>query len=302
MLKRNDILYICVGGSGQDTINGAVNFKYGGYNGGGTSVGDEDHHAGSGGGATHIATTNRGTLLNYNAYQNDILIVAGGGGGARIHTNGGAGGGLNGSSSGNGEFAGLTIGGSQSSAGNGGGFGYGASMYTGTLGGGAGGGGGWYGGGGGFDKSGAGGSGYVSNKLENGTTYNNIRLGHGYAKITPLEIYGKTSGGTSYRSTNQVLLSNLPPYSATGIGNGIFIIKTYNSNVITNTYLNNIIVTDIKSPNELYLTDIYQNKNHIIKWEIPDSNGTEYEFKTQTYKIDYNDSNGMILLMDTEFN
>ena len=36
---------------------------------------------GSGGGATHIATTNRGVLSNYQSYKSDILIVAGGGGG-----------------------------------------------------------------------------------------------------------------------------------------------------------------------------------------------------------------------------
>jgi len=31
------------------------------------------------GGATHIATTNRGVLANYNSFRNEILIVAGGG-------------------------------------------------------------------------------------------------------------------------------------------------------------------------------------------------------------------------------
>lgn len=50
-----------------------------------------------GGGATHIATSDKGILSNYKENQEDILIVAGGGGGGMVYKqtfyNGGAGGG-----------------------------------------------------------------------------------------------------------------------------------------------------------------------------------------------------------------
>lgn len=40
----------------------------------------------------------------------------------------------------------------------------------------------------------------------------------------------------------------------------------------------------------------------IITWETPQSNGTEYELKVQTYKIDFTAENSVALLMGTEFN
>ena len=39
-------------------------------------------HNTSGGGATHIATTNRGILYDYKDYRDEIVMVAAGGGGA----------------------------------------------------------------------------------------------------------------------------------------------------------------------------------------------------------------------------
>lgn len=299
-LDTNTKLYIVVGG----TSTGYA----GGYNGGGRG----GYSGYGGGGATHIATTNRGVLSNYNSYRTEILIVVGGGGSGNndygtVGT-GGSGGGTNGGSTiynHNDANPPMNTGGTQSSSGKctnyrytAGGFGYGAQTGGNTSGGG---GGGWYGGtsGDGYWGAGSGGSGYIGG-VSDGSMLNGVRSGNGYAKITPVIVYGKASGGTSYRSIDNALLSNLPPYSATGVGNGIFSIKTYNSNIITNTYLNNIIVPDTKSPDELNLGDIYQSEKHIIKWDIPKSNGTEYEFKAKTYKIDYNNSDGMVLIMDTE--
>ncbi len=118
-------LYICIGGKGetcpepwaQDSGDGG--FEYigqtipGGYNGGGGATSyknDLDHNngwmhqGGAGGGATHIATANRGELENYENFKSEILIVAGGGGGGLIQlepnagwlTKGGSGGGIEG--------------------------------------------------------------------------------------------------------------------------------------------------------------------------------------------------------------
>ena len=70
-----------------------------------------------------------------------------------------------------------------------------------------------------------------------------------------------------------------------------------------NTYLNNTVVRDKSNPNsvgEISYQDL--NNKRIVEWEIPDSNGTEYEFKAQTYKINFDSKNGTDLIMDTEFN
>ena len=133
-LVGSEILYIVVGGAG--VSNGA-----GGYNGGGaTNSTGNNYRNGSGGGATHIATTNRGELKEYSSYQNEVLIVAGGGGGAAGNYaegatsvyagNGGTGGGTSGgNASANSQYA---YGGSQTSAGYKGGFGYGGSIPSGN--------------------------------------------------------------------------------------------------------------------------------------------------------------------------
>lgn len=81
-LYKDDVLYICVGGRGEIAPSNGI--AIGGYNGGGSAY----NGAGSGGGATHIATTNRGTLSNYSSNKNDVLIVAGGAAGRNINENG----------------------------------------------------------------------------------------------------------------------------------------------------------------------------------------------------------------------
>ncbi|WP_051230952.1 glycine-rich protein [Segatella albensis] len=192
-------LYICIG-----QCTGSITADYTGisaYNGGGTG-------ASAGGGATHIASTDRGELKNYELYKTEVYIVAGGGGagadgdfGTGI---GGAGGGATGE---NGPYwEGLirrATGGSQTEPGvNGGngqiievnipGFGQGGGAYRpennyNNYGGG--GGGGWYGGGGyAYAGSGAGGSGHIGEMLTNGSMQSGVREGHGYAVITWMPI------------------------------------------------------------------------------------------------------------------
>ena len=174
--EANNNLYICVGGQGRVSSGYTSNDNYntGGYNGGG-------YGQYGGGGATHIATTNRGILKSYASYKSEVLIVAGGGGGYDGNA-AGDGGGEKGGDSG-----GIAKGGTQTSGGGGGtpgSFGQGGSYYVGNDGCGSGGG-GWYGGGSsvGSGGSGAGGSGYIGG-VSNGTMQNGLRLNSGYCIIT----------------------------------------------------------------------------------------------------------------------
>lgn len=219
-LTKNQNLYIVVGGQGTGSC--VEEYCIGGYNGGGNSgVSTEDtkNFTCSGGGATHVALENRGTLVNYELYQSEVLIVAGGGGGGYYHEFGeehsifgGAGGGLLGK---DGELSGYkkdgvnivanATGGSQVSGGIGGYRGKNGSFGLGGSGdscdttacGSSGGGGGWYGGGAAGHSGSGGGSGYIEN-LVNGITMDGTQYiptydgnhtmigntGNGYAKIT----------------------------------------------------------------------------------------------------------------------
>lgn len=88
-LKKNQKIYVVVGGAGLTTSRGI--YASGGYNGGGsTGAGTLTDVVASGGGATHIAINdNLGELKNYINKKADILIVAGGGGGAKGIIDGG---------------------------------------------------------------------------------------------------------------------------------------------------------------------------------------------------------------------
>ena len=182
-LTKGQKLYVCVGEKG--SIDGS--YTSNNYNGGGKG----DYH-GDGGGATHIATTNRGVLSNYANYKSEVLIVAGGGGGSSYHgAYGGAGGGLTGGYGVNGDGENdRSGGGTQTSSppyywSNNAGFGQGGNgTLTTGYGFSGGGGGGWYGGTAGLDhEGGGGGSGYIGG-VTGGTTQSGMRSGNGYATIT----------------------------------------------------------------------------------------------------------------------
>ena len=150
VMQKNDIVYLNIGGSGNNYINA--------YNGGG-------YGQLSGGGATHIARKT-GQLSNLENEIDDILIVSGGGGGNDtsndIIPSGGGFKGVNGYN---------TIAGSQNFKGSSdynGKFGQGGnSIVLDNNDSGGGGGGGYYGGSGTLQAyfSGAGGSGYIGNSL-----------------------------------------------------------------------------------------------------------------------------------------
>lgn len=183
-IEKNKNLYICIGGQP--------------YNGGGIN-------GFPGGGATHIASSNRGELKNYASYKSDIYIVAGGGGGAEWgNTLGGSGGGTTGGNSNkptynNGQYqVSVATGGSQTSGGKtalhntqtptlivDGSFGQGGYACHGNDYG-PGGGGGWYGGGGcAYTGAAAGGSGHINTTyLTNYNMQNGVREGLGYCLIT----------------------------------------------------------------------------------------------------------------------
>lgn len=177
-------LYVVVGGGTGNTYNGGGGtwdeFVYCGRNCGLVY----DHKLG--GGATHIATTNRGVLSNYSSYRSEVLIVAGGGGGDGNNIGyAGSGGGTEGGDSRRGvEYTTeASVRGTQS---GGNAFGYGSNS----------GGGGWYGG-----KNNAGGSGYTGGVTSyNGSSpsmSNGVREGNGYARITQMITYDSSASAVS---------------------------------------------------------------------------------------------------------
>ncbi len=195
-LTKDQMIYVGVGGNGSS----------GGYNGGGQSLRSNAR----GGGATHMAKTNRGVLSSYYNYKSEVYLVAGGGGagGCGPDANGGVSGnglkgGHGGGSSGTDGY-GIHYSGKRYDAGNGGtqsgGGAGGHSDFPGSFGQGGGsssrwyvgGGAGWYGGGSGGgpedDYSGAGGgSGYIGG-VTNGSMQNGVRTGNGYARITLISV------------------------------------------------------------------------------------------------------------------
>ena len=202
-LTAGQTIYIYVGGTGTGMLweSFADGYQAGGYNGGGSAV----HSGCSGGGATHIATTDRGTLDNYAAYQSEVLAVAGGGGGADNITDDGTcspvhsgnGGGADGTAGdvfndeesrvypGQGGIAGTTTGG----------YAFGKGENAAGVDDAGGGGGGWYGGYSGnissygrynYNSAGGGGSGYVNttSPYYSGTVSQQAGINWGNGKVT----------------------------------------------------------------------------------------------------------------------
>ena len=177
-LNVSNNLYVCVGGRCQYPILP--------YNGGGVAWKNSTEYCrggGYGGGASHIATTNRGELKNYVNNQSEVLLVAGGGGGFDGGKPG-VGGGESGTQGSYADSQGTSSSGGKSAilGGNGptivvvdGSFGqggYAIGTWNNIADNGGTGGGGWYGGGGSATAgSGGGGSGHINTTLiTNGVT------------------------------------------------------------------------------------------------------------------------------------
>ena len=167
-------LYIVTGGAGTN----AWEVLPAAYNGGGHN---SDGSGAGGGGATHIATSNKGELFNYVNAKSDVLIVAGGGGAGGDYADGGAGGGQTG-------LAGKVYSGTSGAGGTqttGYAFGKGEPANGQSPAGG----GGWYGGyrgQNGVNAGGGGGSGYIGG-VTGGSMQTGVNNSTGYAKITLLD-------------------------------------------------------------------------------------------------------------------
>ncbi len=175
-----ELLYIYIGGTGQDaTTTPGMGGWNGGGNGGGSTSG---YSGGGGGGATDIRRG--GTELT-----NRILVAGGGGSGSGWCTagtgNGGVGGGLTGGSGQMCSSYPVGTGGTQSAGGTtGGALGIGGTWTNSTWAASAGGG-GYYGGGASHGSGGGGGSSYVTPTGSSNVSHSQgVRNGHGQISIT----------------------------------------------------------------------------------------------------------------------
>lgn len=213
-LEKGTILYVYVGGIGENGNTFSINLaRKGGYNGGGNGFQKNNGvYCAGGGGASHIALKN-GLLSELLNDIDDILIVSGGGAGAYSYGSGSWDG-----NSGGGYIGGydvITYAGKQSGSSL---FGHGGleqiyEVYNSNL---SGGGGGFYGGQARWNGNAGGGSGYIGNqRLKNKVMYcyqcdeangendddirtiatenvsetpisNYAKIGNGYARITYL--------------------------------------------------------------------------------------------------------------------
>lgn len=115
-------------------------------------------------------------------------------------------------------------------------------------------------------------------------------------------------GGTSDASVTDTINKTVLNTTQKDItGDGTFQIRVVNGNLlngIDNTiYLNNAAIRDMGIPDALgnvTMSDVANTRT--VTWEVPKSNGTEYEFKAQTYAVDYDSPTGTTLVMDTELN
>lgn len=55
------------------------------------------------------------------------------------------------------------------------------------------------------------------------------------------------------------------------------------------------------SPDEVNLSYLQEGNKTTVDWEKPESNGSEYEFKVQVYRVDYTADGGLVLEQDSEF-
>lgn len=117
----------------------------------------------------------------------------------------------------------------------------------------------------------------------------------------------KSAGGTNDYYKQNILTSH-PIINGTekdATGNGIVELTAINANVASGqentSYINNIKMTDKVSPDEIILSYLQKANKTTVNWGKPDSNGTEYEFKVQVYRVDYTADNGLVLEQDSEF-
>lgn len=113
-------------------------------------------------------------------------------------------------------------------------------------------------------------------------------------------------GSKSYFSAVGALtkgLTNTPQSYRTG--NGVFSLIAKNVNVASGqantSYINNIKMPDKVAPDNVTLSYLQEINKTTVNWDEPESNGTEYEFKVQVYKVDLNAEGGLVLEQDSEY-
>ena len=85
-LEKNTTLYIASGQKGWSQYSTVDSVDNPAYNGGARA--GKTGGSGVGGGATSITTTNRGELINFANYKDEVLVVAGGGAGGSAQSSG----------------------------------------------------------------------------------------------------------------------------------------------------------------------------------------------------------------------
>ena len=208
-LEKNQTIYICVG---QEGASGRTGYNGGGYDGGG--------------GATHVAFSNHGTLNNYASFKEDIILVAGGGGGAGAGASRsgviGNGGGEQGGTSSIFAYSGSSMNPATQTSG------YSFGKGQNNINNGGAGGGGYYGGNSSATTNGGGGggSGYVSKAplVMNQITQFSQHSGDGYASISYIG-----------RHKSQITLYNYGACSINGNSDEKIIIEGYSGDIATLT-------------------------------------------------------------------
>lgn len=132
-------------------------------------------------------------------------------------------------------------------------------------------------------------------------------FGEPYKAVVQEEKAEKSAGGTN-NYCKQNILTTYPIINGTekdATGNGIVKLTAINANVASGqentSYINNIKMTDKISPDEIILSYLQEANKTTVNWKKPESNGTEYEFKVQVYRVDYTAENGLVLEQDSEF-
>lgn len=245
-LKKGQTIFIVVGDSGR-SFSSDYYYSYSTSNDTGYNGGIRSSICG-GGGATHIALTNRGELKNYESYNKEILIVAGGGGGGLANTEygidstGGAGGGEKGGGEVftiNGNSFLYDLGATQSHGGgqimyraeggyvetlpseNKGSFGEGCRGFYTDVSGGPGG--GWYGGGSYAKYPGGGGSGYIGG-VTDGFMTTGANEGDGWATVSYVDLttitYDANGGVSATDGTSTSVSDEVEPDSEYTVKSG----------------------------------------------------------------------------------
>lgn len=151
------------------------------------------------------------------------------------------------------------------------------------------------------------GNAYITPSLNLGWDANGTsEMARGYLVTVQEENIKQSGGGKNYlNGTDTIVASRVKTPQTAQSGNGTFKLTMVNNNIangVANTsYVNNIKMPDKVAPDQVQLSYLQGNNKATVNWNEPESNGTEYEFKVQVYRVDLNASGGLVLEQDSEF-